>query len=1061
MIAILLGATVASPSWFIDLDRVHSSYLVVISLSAAALVGSLLYRFGLVGWVFFRLGFVVRVSIHRGFLLWERFLSWASWKGFLAVAFAFLGVGWFAGGLFTGLRIMCAVAPLFMGATACLAYMFIDLERYEVERGHKAVHNPLTGQELAVYVARYGQQVRVPLLIAAAVAVLGGFSQLNQGLYESIGASWFTVGRDQEEPASIDFLAYALINLLNLVDVLNLARSHQFLRSAHVQQAQWPASLLLGAFKTFFMFVLLQQFFASLRQGKLLTETIEDFWSPHELIHDRARNALPQYGALAIEPLMLSLRSTPSLTREQREQLPLILATIGPSTIPVLVRHLKDEQPHVRAIAIAALGHLHAREMMPLLVTLASDADEGVRQSVVEALGILGSEPSRAARPKWAGRAPGARRFGIGWLFAWKKFATPGPLANSIDPAVATLQTALADKSSSVRSRAAEALSRIGPAAAVSVAGLIELLKDGDETVRCRAAEALGRVVGEGEPHRSSSSAHTDQVALSSAALVELLQDASAPVKAAAARALGALKKSGASAVSALVPLLQDRDESVRTSAAEAIANAGALNGSAIDTLVEALASPDTVVRAQTAAALGIIGTTAGQAAPALVEAMQDGNDRVRAKAAEALGKIGESVAHDAVPGLMRALRDQDSWVSAMAAEALGLMGNSADGAIPALVRSLRHLNPLVRGNAAEALGKMAGAAGARGALERAARDEDGGVRSQVIRALAALGPPTLASEQIVVAAFEDADPLVRAAAVASVGQWPAPSAASVAGLAPLLQDTNDQVKVAAIKVLPKLVGATPAVIDGLCRLLLEDDSDWVQLQSALALGQLGREAAAAGGALLRATRTGEAGVREQSMRALAMIQSPEMVEAFTAGLTDGNGDIRKVASGGWIKAASIPEEAIPLLVVALRDPETQVRANAAHALGRLDSLPAGAIELLVGCTDDSSDGLRINAALALKKAPAGTARATMDRLVEDANLRIRLIAASCLLPEDPSNTKAGAVVVEALSDPSVRIRKAALDLVESLGPVGVAFLEALKKPDNKATEDAALGTSR
>ena len=77
------------------------------------------------------------------------------------------------------------------------------------------------------------------------------------------------------------------------------------------------------------------------------------------------------------------------------------------------------------------------------------------------------------------------------------------------------------------------------------------------------------------------------------------------------------------------------------------------------------------------------------------------------------------------------------------------------------------------------------------------------------------------------------------------------------------------------------------------------------------------------------------------------------------------------VASAGWMKAASIPEEAIPTLIEALRDPETQVRANAAHALGRLDALPAEAVTLLIGCTADSYDGLRMNAAVALKHAPA------------------------------------------------------------------------------------------
>ena len=40
--------------------------------------------------------------------------------------------------------------------------MFIDVERYEVERGYKAVHDPLKGQELAPNLARYGHQVGVP-----------------------------------------------------------------------------------------------------------------------------------------------------------------------------------------------------------------------------------------------------------------------------------------------------------------------------------------------------------------------------------------------------------------------------------------------------------------------------------------------------------------------------------------------------------------------------------------------------------------------------------------------------------------------------------------------------------------------------------------------------------------------------------------------------------------------------------------------------------------------------------------------------------------------------------
>ena len=75
-------------------------------------------------------------------------------------------------------------------------------------------------------------------------------------------------------------------------------------------------------------------------------------------------------------------------------------------------------------------------------------------------------------------------------------------------------------------------------------------------------------------------------------------------------------------------------------------------------------------------------------------------------------------------------------------------------------------------------------------------------------------------------------------------------------------------------------MAATPAVVDGLTRRLAEDDSDWVRMEAARALGQLGAAAAPAGGALLRAAQTGEAGLREEAMRALAVAQPPEFPDA-------------------------------------------------------------------------------------------------------------------------------------------------------------------------------------
>ncbi|MDG3002270.1 HEAT repeat domain-containing protein [Paludisphaera mucosa] len=1021
-----------------DLERVHTSYLLLGMLAGAMLAAGLLFQIGLIGWVLRGFGYVARATVRGGFRTWEHLFGWATWEQFLGIAVGLLLAGGLFGGWLPVLRIACGVALLIMGSSACFTYMFIDLERNEVERGYKSIHNPLKGQLPADNLKRYGRQVGIPLLISAAVAAIGGFALLNQGLYETVGRSWYRVAEAPRQPIYADFLAFAITRVLGLMDVLDLAKSHHILGAESVRPAAWPASTLASAFKVFFTVVLLHQVFASLRQGKMLAETIADFWSPHEPIHERARYALPVYGIVAIGPLLRSLRSIPSLTKEQRDQLPLILETMGPTIIPALVRHLNDPHEHVRAVSAAALGRLHASDSMPALVDLFQDPSPIVRQGVTEALGRLGERPSGEAKKK-AGlfrRRTGGAGIGAGRWIRWIRRGAVNAAAQPVDPvelAVTTLDAALEDESTAVRTEAVEALGRMGPAAAAVAPKLIALSKEGDESLRCQVARSLGEVGGDPDA--------------TVAALVDLLDDASPEVKAASARALGAFKEQAASAVPSLATLLQDRDEAVRTAAAEAIAQVGPLDEAATETLVEGLTSEDTVVRAQTAQALGTIGAAAEEAAPALVEAMEDDNDRVRAEAVEAIGKIGEAAAEAAVPGLVKALEDEDDTVGALAAEALGQMGESAAEAVPALVASLQHLNPQVRHNAAEALGNLGPAeASVRLALEGAVRDEDGGVRSQAVLALGKVAGPADGSMPTVLAALQDEDPLVRTAAVTAAGLWGDAAGELVPGVAALLDDPNDQVKVEVARVLPRLAGAAPDVIEGLCRRLLEDDSPLVQSHAALALGKLGPDAAAAGEALLRAAQTGEVGVREQAMRAIVMIRPAEAAEALIAGLKDASTEVRILASAGWVNVEAVPADAVPGLIEALRDPEIRVRANAANALARLESVPIEAVSLLIDCASEPNDALRLAAATALRSAPAEAVAEVMEHLTADPNARVRLAAASSLLAEEADHAQAGAVLVDALAHPSPRVREEALEVFESLGDEGAQVLDAVQK---------------
>lgn len=1026
MDARLVGLLAVDPSdWLIDTDQVRSSTLILLTLAALGLLVGALLWLGVIDRVLGLAGALIRGGIRAGFLAWERLLAWASWPLFLAVQLGLLAAGAAAAGFLPVLTVACALASLGMGLAACLAYMFIDVERYEVAHGYKALHDPLKGQRLATDLARYGDRVEIPLLAAAAIGMIGGFALLNFGLFRLLGPAWYTVPTaDATYP---DFVASALVHLLSIVDLLNLANTHHLAQVAVARPAAGLASALLALFKLFFTLVLLQQIFASVRHGWSLAETIADFWSPHEPIHERARAALPQYGAGALGPLLVSLRSAEALTREQREQLPQILATIGPAAIPDLVHHLSDPNEHVRTVAASTLGRLRATNALPQIARLVNDPSELVRLSVAEALGEIGDPAPSVAAP--TGRTRGRRGVWRRLLGRTLAVSLPDPVAI----AVPALRTALADPAAAVRAQAASSLGRLGAAAGEAISGLTRLLADPDETVRGRAAEALGRV-GAADPQTVPS-------------LAALLEDPSPDIRAAAARALGAIGGAAVTAVQALVPLLQDRDEQVRRAAADAVGRIGVLPGAAADTLTEGLANDDSMVRARAAEALGDIGGVAADTASALVEATRDDNDRVRGKAIEALGKIGEAAADVAVPRLVRALKDPDNWVSALAAEALGEMGAGADEAIPALVRSLRHANPQVRANTAEALGKLGPAAvAAVPVLERAAGDEDGSVRLAAVRALGAIGRPTPESARVVRSALADPEPQARAAAAEAFGAWGEADEETRAELLALLDDANDEVKARAARVLPKLAGATPVVVDALTRRLAEDDSDWVRVEAARALGQLGAAAAPAGGALLRAAQTGEVGLREEAMRALAVAQPSEAAEAFTSGLRDAEPQVRMLASAGWRKATAVPDEAIPALVEGLHDPEIQVRANAAYALGRLDPVPAEAIPLLAECTAHPNAGLRLNAAIALQMVPGRAAATALHPLLDDPNPRLRLIAARRILADDPSDAEAVAVVADALAARAAGIRRASAELVEAVGPAAGAVLDVVRR---------------
>ena len=512
------------PNWITRLEHVHTSYMLLGMIVGAAIAVGVLHHIGLIGWVLRGFGNLVKGSIRGGFLVWEYLFAWASWSEFLVLAMILLLAGGLAGGSFPVLRILCSVALMLMGAAACLAYMLIDLERNEVERGYKAVHNPLKGQLLAMHLKRYGKQVHIPLLISASVAVIGGFALLNQGLYETVGHTWYEVADGNREPIYADFLANSLTRIMNLVDVLNLAKSHHILGGEFVYQTGWPAKTLLAGFKIFFTMVLLHQILASLRQGKLIAETISDFWSPHEPIHLREK-CTPRfrYSGHQSAPAFFEFNLCADQgTKRKASSYPGDDGTVDYSRF---LRHLNDPNEHVRSVVVAGLGLLHSIESIPLVADLSQDPSPFVRQSVAEALGVLGKQGAVVTRKKrFFRRRQSLSKGGLRWWRIWRRGAIPSVVLNPVELAVKSLELALDDESTAVRTQAVSSLGQIGNPAAALAPKLISLTREGDESLRCQAAQSVGEIGGNIEATR--------------AALIDLLQDPSSSVKATAARRL-------------------------------------------------------------------------------------------------------------------------------------------------------------------------------------------------------------------------------------------------------------------------------------------------------------------------------------------------------------------------------------------------------------------------------------------------------------------------------------------------------------------------------------------
>jgi len=228
----------------------------------------------------------------------------------------------------------------------------------------------------------------------------------------------------------------------------------------------------------------------------------------------------------------------------------------------------------------------------------------------------------------------------------------------------------LRDQDPRTRAIAACDLQRMGSAARMAIAALVERLPD--------ASPVDPKVCGEDRHYWSKDIDQQTSPGEEAAAALVAIGTESLPSLTTAARAsqwvarrnavwaLGALDDPRG--VTPALGALEDREPPVRRVAAWAL---GRLDADvAVTALIAALGDTDASVRSQVAWALGAIGDR--RAVDGLIKALKDQDEAVRSQAAWALGSIGDGRASDA---LAATLKDASPKVRRQAAWALGSLG--------------------------------------------------------------------------------------------------------------------------------------------------------------------------------------------------------------------------------------------------------------------------------------------------------------------------------------------------------------------------------------------------
>ncbi len=522
-----------------------------------------------------------------------------------------------------------------------------------------------------------------------------------------------------------------------------------------------------------------------------------------------------------------------------------------------------------------------------------------------------------------------------------------------------------------------------GVAAEESVAELVKSLGSTDAAAQIEAMEKLEALGAEAAP--------------AVAALAELLNSDNAQVQAHAAAALGAIGKAAKPAAEGLAALVREEDEMVRREAVEALEDIQPGPQVMLPILSGLLKDPDPVVRARVMAGLAErgddalrvlipaldqeetaylacliiseLGPGAKPAVPALVKLLDSKNPALQREAIMALAAIGPA----AEPAVAKLAGIVDCPVNGVPAiYALGSIGKVPGEVITKLVEKAEGEDPIVKTVSAWALAKLH--PGQERFARRAARllvgalqSEDPKARVGAAKALKALDADPAIVRPIMMEALQKADSQTTVTildALVSLGPEIVPQL--VAAL------KHPQARHHVCYMLGELgPGAAPAT-EALAGLLADADEK-TQSEAAFALAEIGPDAAAAVPALQKALENAGS-VRFAAAYALGRM-GQKAIDAEPALLAKLKSDDPNLALiSAWALAhihpdcATCQEQALPILIRGLDDPDAMFRSEAASGIACFGKAAKAAVEKLKQAANDPDQEVRQTAAAALKK---------------------------------------------------------------------------------------------